>query len=166
MSSSAATAVGFPTTLPDHLAHTTQGDLNLSQLVGQPVLLYFYPKDATPACTTQARDFRDLMPEFAALGVRILGVSRDRMTAHQKFSGNECLPFALISDSDEVLCRLFGVIQDKNMYGKIVQGIVRSSFLFDSQGKLVQQWSKVKAAVHAQEVLAYVRQHLAPASSH
>ncbi|MEY2863184.1 MAG: hypothetical protein RLY58_891 [Pseudomonadota bacterium] len=151
----------IPTTLPNHLVHTTQGDINLSALIGQPVLLYFYPKDATPGCTTQARDFRDLMPEFEQWGLRIFGVSRDSLKSHEKFTANECLPFPLISDSDETLCRLYGVIQDKNMYGKIVQGIVRSSFLYDQHGQLVQQWHKVKAAIHAEEVLGYVRQHLA-----
>ncbi|MEY4516576.1 MAG: hypothetical protein RL180_922 [Pseudomonadota bacterium] len=157
-----STSVVIPATLPHHLVHTTQGDINLSALIGQPVLLYFYPKDATPGCTTQARDFRDLMPEFERHQLTILGVSRDSLKSHEKFTANECLPFPLISDPDETLCRLYGVIQDKNMYGKIVQGIVRSSFLYNSQGQLVQQWHKVKAAIHAEEVLGYVRQHLAP----
>jgi thioredoxin-dependent peroxiredoxin len=148
-----------PQQLPDLAVLTTQGNLNLADLRQQAVLLYFYPKDATPGCTTQARDFRELMPEFTALGVRILGVSRDSMKAHEKFTANECLPFALISDTDETLCRLYDVIQDKNMYGKVVQGIVRSSFLYNAQGELVQQWNKVKPAIHAEELLNYIRQH-------
>ena len=156
----AATTV--PTTaniqkLPELDVHTTQGVFRLSNLVGQPLILYFYPKDSTPGCTTQAQDFRDLMPEFAALGVRILGISRDSMKSHDKFTANECLPFPLASDESEQVCRHYGVIQMKNMYGKMVEGIVRSTFLYNSHGELVEQWHKVKPAGHAQMLLDYVR---------
>lgn len=143
--------------LPELDVHTTQGIFRLSNLVGQPLILYFYPKDSTPGCTTQAQDFRDLMPEFAALGVRILGISRDSMKSHDKFTANECLPFPLASDESEQVCRHYGVIQMKNMYGKMVEGIVRSTFLYNSRGELVEQWHKVKPAGHAQMLLDYVR---------
>lgn len=143
--------------LPELDVHTTQGVFRLSNLVGQPLILYFYPKDSTPGCTTQAQDFRDLMPEFAALGVRILGISRDSMKSHDKFTANECLPFPLASDESEQVCRHYGVIQMKNMYGKMVEGVVRSTFLYNSYGELVEQWHKVKPAGHAQMLLDYVR---------
>ena len=142
--------------LPDLTVKTTQGSVNLASLVGQPLILYFYPKDATPGCTTQARDFRDLMTEFAALGVRILGVSRDSEKSHEKFTANECLPFPLVSDTDETLCRYFDVIKEKNMYGKIVMGIQRSTFLYDQHGKLVESWRKVSPAGHAAMLLRRV----------
>ncbi len=135
--------------LPDLNIETTQGTLNLASLVGQPLILYFYPKDATPGCTTQARDFRDLMTEFDALGVRVIGVSRDTQKSHEKFTANECLPFPLVSDVDERLCGYFDVIKEKNMYGKMVMGIQRSTFLYDRQGLLVESWRKVSAVGHA-----------------
>ncbi|MEC7118932.1 MAG: peroxiredoxin [Pseudomonadota bacterium] len=143
--------------LPDLDVHTTQGVFNLAQLVGQPLILYFYPKDATPGCTTQAQDFRDLLPEFSALGVRILGISRDSMKSHDKFTANECLPFPLASDESEQVCRYYDVIQMKNMYGKMVEGVVRSTFLYNARGELVEQWRKVKPAGHAHMLLEYVR---------
>jgi len=144
-------------TLPNLSVITTQGEVNLATLIGQPVILYFYPKDATPGCTTQARDFRDLMPEFAALGVRIIGISRDTLKAHEKFTANECLPFPLISDPDEILCRYYDVIKEKNMYGKVVLGIQRSTFLYDKHGKLVESWRKVSPAGHAEMLLGKVK---------
>ncbi len=143
--------------LPELDVHTTQGVFRLSHLVGQPLILYFYPKDATPGCTTQAQDFRDLMPEFAALGVRILGISRDSMKSHDKFTANECLPFPLASDESEQVCRHYGVIQLKNMYGKMLEGIVRSTFLYNSHGELAQEWRNVKPAGHAHVLLDYIR---------
>ncbi len=142
--------------LPDLSVETSQGVLNLSSLVGQPLILYFYPKDATPGCTTQARDFRDLMAEFEALGVRIIGVSRDTLKAHEKFTANECLPFPLVSDTSETLCRYYDVIKEKNMYGKIVMGIQRSTFLYDKHGALVESWRKVSPAGHAAMLLKRV----------
>lgn len=149
-------AAGQPndiSTLPDLEVTTTQGVINLTSLVGKPLILYFYPKDATPGCTTQARDFRDLMAEFEALGVRILGVSRDSEKSHEKFTANECLPFPLVSDKDEVLCRYYDVIKEKNMYGKIVMGIQRSTFLYEKHGNLVESWRKVSPAGHAAMLL-------------
>ena len=136
----------------------TTGDVvKLNDYKGKKVVLYFYPKDATPGCTTQARDFRDLMSDFEALGVRIIGVSRDSMKAHEKFTANECLPFPLVSDADETLCRYYDVIKEKNMYGKLVMGIQRSTFLYDKEGKLVESWRKVSPPGHAEMLLARVK---------
>jgi peroxiredoxin Q/BCP len=139
--------------LPNLDVQTTHGPVNLATLTGRPLILYFYPKDATPGCTTQARDFRDLMSEFDALGVRVIGVSRDTLKAHEKFTANECLPFPLITDVDETLCRYYDVIKEKNMYGKLVMGIQRSSFLYDKHGKLVDSWRKVSPPGHAEMLL-------------
>lgn len=146
-------------TLPMLFVNTsTQAQVALADLVaGRAAVIYFYPKDATPACTTQAQDFRDLTPEFEALNCVVIGVSRDSIKSHQKFKANECLPFELISDVDEAVCNTFDVIKLKNMYGKQVMGIERSTFFFDAQGTLQQFWPKVKALSHASAVLAYVK---------
>ncbi|RYY80759.1 MAG: peroxiredoxin [Moraxellaceae bacterium] len=148
----------IPQQLPDLTVMTTQGDINLAVLKGQYTLLYFYPKDLTAGCTTQAQDFRDLLPEFEKLGVTIYGISRDSLKSHDKFTIKESIPFALISDPDEMVCRYFDVIKTKNMYGKQVQGIERSSFLFDQQGQLTQSWRKVRAAGHAAMLLDFIKQ--------
>lgn len=147
-----------PAALPDLTVDSTQGSFNLQTLQGHYTLLYFYPKDSTPGCTTQAQDFRDLLPDFEKLGIKIYGVSRDSLKSHDKFTLKENIPFALISDPNETLCRYFDVIKTKNMYGKHVQGIERSSFLFDQQGQLVQSWRKVKAAGHAAMLLNFIQQ--------
>lgn len=149
--------VTTPESLPDLIVDSTKGSFNLKDLDNAFSILYFYPKDATPGCSTQARDFRDLEPELSKLGAKIYGVSRDSMKSHERFSGNECLPFPLISDPEEVLCRMFDVIKQKNMYGKLVQGIERSTFLFDQSGKLLQSWRKVKAPGHADFVLKHIQ---------
>lgn len=146
--------------LPDLMVDSTQGSFNLQMLQGHYTLLYFYPKDLTAGCTTQAQDFRDLLPEFEKLRVKIYGVSRDSLKSHDKFALKENIPFALISDPNETLCRHFDVIKTKNMYGKQVQGIERSSFLFNQQGQLIQTWRKVKAAGHAALVLNFIQQHI------
>lgn len=146
--------------LPDLTVESTQGSFNLQTLQGHYTLLYFYPKDLTAGCTTQAQDFRDLWPEFERLGVKIYGVSRDSLKSHDKFTLKEHIPFALISDPQETLCRYFDVIKTKNMYGKQVQGIERSSFLFNPQGELIQSWRKVKAAGHAAMLLNVMQQHV------
>lgn len=143
--------------LPDLVVQSSQGSFNLNQLTGQRSLIYFYPKDMTAGCTTQAQDFRDHLAEFAALGVKIYGVSRDSLKSHDKFIAKENLPFILISDTDELMCRQFDVIKTKNMYGKMVQGIERSSFLFDGDGQLIQSWRKVKAAGHAELLLNWLK---------
>ena len=144
--------------LPSLTVDSTQGEINLAELTGHYSLIYFYPKDLTPGCTTQAQDFRDLSTQFEQLNVKIFGVSRDSLKRHEKFISKENIPFALISDTDEAMCRQFDVIKTKNMYGKQVQGIERSSFLFDPQGELIQSWRKVRAAGHAQKVLEYVQE--------
>ena len=145
--------------LPSLLVKATNGKtIDLATLKGKNVLIYFYPKDATPGCTTEAQDFRDLMPEFEQLNCEIFGVSRDSLNSHEKFKANECLPFELLSDVDEALCQAFDVIKMKNMYGKNVMGIERSTFLFNAQGQLQQEWRKVKAQGHAAIVLAALKQ--------
>jgi peroxiredoxin Q/BCP len=122
-------------------------------LKGQLSVLYFYPKDSTPGCTTESQDFSRLHAEFAALGCQIFGVSRDSIKSHENFKAKQSMPFELISDPDEVLCNAFDVMKMKNMYGKQVRGVERSTFLIDQDGKLVAEWRKVKVPGHAEEVL-------------
>lgn len=134
----------------------TTGDgetLALSSLRGSWVVVYFYPKDNTPGCTTEAQNFRDLYPQFAKRGVQILGVSRDSVKSHASFAEKQTLPYPLISDVDESWCKGFDVIHEKMLYGKRHMGIVRSTFLIDREGELVQQWLGVKVPGHAQAVL-------------
>ena len=118
------------------------------------LVLYFYPKDNTPGCTLEAQDFRDRHKAFAKAGVTVIGVSRDSVKSHESFCAKQSLPFTLISDPDEALCQAFGVIKDKNMYGRKVRGIERSTFLFDGKGVLRQQWRGLRVPGHADEVLA------------
>ncbi len=120
---------------------------------GKKWVIYFYPKDDTPGCTTEGMDFRDLYAEFQRLNTEIVGVSRDDLPSHEKFCTKLSLPFALLSDSDETVCRLFDVLKPKNMYGKMVVGIERSTFLFDEQGNLMQEWRGVRSTGHASAVL-------------
>lgn len=124
---------------------------------GRKLVVYFYPKDATPGCTIEAQDFRDLHPQFRRAGVDVVGVSRDSVASHEKFCAKQNLPFKLISDADETLCRAFDVIHEKNMYGKKMLGIVRSTFLFDETGALRREWRGVKVKGHAEEVLEAAR---------
>jgi peroxiredoxin Q/BCP len=135
-------------------AATTSAALNSKDLAGSPYVLYFYPKDDTPGCTLEGQDFRDQQAAFARLNVRVIGVSRDNLASHAKFRQKYGLPFDLISDADEELCRRFDVIRDKNMYGKKVRGIERSTFLIDGDGVLRREWRKVKVDGHVAEVLA------------
>ena len=144
-------AIGL--TVPDFTAAATGENFTLSKVRGKPVVIYFYPKDSTPGCTTEAMQFRDLHNEFAKAGAAIFGVSRDSLKSHENFKAKLGLPFELISDGDESVCRLFDVIKTKNMYGKQVLGIERSTFLIDKNGRLAQEWRKVKADGHADEVL-------------
>lgn len=129
----------------------------LSDQQGKITILYFYPKDSTPGCTTEAQQFRDLHPEFSAVGCVIAGVSRDSLRSHDNFKTKQGLPFDLLSDADETLCGQFSVIKDKKMYGKPVRGIERSTFVIDRSGVLRREWRGVKAEGHAQEVLDFVR---------
>lgn len=139
------------------LPATGEQTLGLGDFVGKRVVLYFYPKDATPGCTSEGRDFAAQMANFEAANAVVLGVSRDSVQSHEKFREKEGLPFDLLSDADELLCAAFDVIRMKNMYGKQVRGIERSTFLIDEKGLLRQQWRKVKVPGHVADVLAAVR---------
>jgi peroxiredoxin Q/BCP len=143
--------------VPDFTAAATGGAFALSAHKGHPVVLYFYPKDNTPGCTIEGTDFRDLHKQFAKLGAVVAGVSRDSLKSHENFKAKFEFPFDLISDADEKLCAQFGVIKMKNMYGKKVRGIERSTFLIDGKGQLAREWRGVKVAGHAEEVLAAVK---------
>ncbi len=140
--------------VPAFKAASTGGDLSLSQFKGSQVVLYFYPKDNTPGCTTETADFRDHYKHFKAANTLVLGVSRDSIKSHENFKKKLELPFELISDAEEALCLAFDVMKMKNMYGKQVRGIERSTFLIDADGKLKQEWRGVKVANHVAEVLA------------
>jgi len=126
---------------------------SLGALAGQWLVLYFYPKDSTPGCTTEGIDFNALLPEFTRLDARVLGVSRDSVKSHDNFCAKQGFAFPLISDGDEALCTAFDVIKLKNMYGKQVRGIERSTFLISPDSRIVQAWRKVKVAGHADTVL-------------
>ncbi|MCP5268704.1 MAG: peroxiredoxin [Zoogloeaceae bacterium] len=139
------------------LPATGRTDFSLTNLRGTPLVLYFYPKDSTPGCTTEAQQFRDLYPDFQALKCTVLGVSRDSIRSHENFKAKHSLPFELLSDTDEMLCTRFAVIKMKKLYGKEVRGIERSTFVIDSEGVLRKEWRGVKVPGHAQEVLDYVR---------
>ena len=129
----------------------------LDALKGKHVVLYFYPKDSTPGCTTEAQQFRDLYAEFLAAGCSVLGVSRDSLRSHENFKAKLEMPFELISDADEAVCNIFDTIKMKKMYGKDVRGIERSTFLIDSKGVLRKEWRGVKVPNHVDDVLAAVR---------
>ena len=143
--------------VPDFTAEATGGPFTLSEYRGSPVVLYFYPKDNTPGCTTEGTNFRDLHDRFAKAGAVVAGISRDSIRSHQNFAEKLGFPFALISDADEKLCQAFGVIKMKNMYGKQVRGIERSTFLIGADGKLAREWRGVKVPGHAHEVLDAVQ---------
>ena len=138
-------------------AATSDQTIHLKALRGQNVVIYFYPKDSTPGCTTEGQDFRDLHATFKRRKTVILGVSRDSIASHEKFKEKQQFPFELISDPDEALCRKFDVIQEKNLYGRKFMGVERSTFLIDAAGKLRQEWRKVKVKNHAAEVLDAVK---------
>ena len=140
--------------VPDFaIAATGAKTFRLSEQRGKHVVLYFYPKDSTPGCTAEGQQFRDLHDQFVAAGAIVVGVSRDSLKSHENFKAKMNFPFDLLSDGDEALCTLFGVIKMKNMYGKQVRGIERSTFLFDSSGKLVKEWRGLKVPGHVTEVL-------------
>ncbi|MEO0574190.1 MAG: peroxiredoxin [Pseudomonadota bacterium] len=134
-------------------AATSDQQIHLKSLRGKQVVLYFYPKDATPGCTNESIDFTNLHSKFKRANTLIFGISRDSLTSHEKFKAKHDMPFELISDADEALCRYFDVIKEKNMYGKKVMGIERSTFLIGADGKLAHEWRKVKVAGHADAVL-------------
>ncbi|WP_455198952.1 thioredoxin-dependent thiol peroxidase [Kaarinaea lacus] len=137
-----------------NLPATGDKNIKLADLKGKKVIIYFYPKDSTPGCTTEGQDFRDNHGKFKRAKAIVLGVSRDSIKSHENFRDKQNFPFDLVSDKDEVLCKMFDVIKEKNMYGKKVMGIERSTFLLDEKGVLRQEWRKVKVAGHVEEVLA------------
>jgi peroxiredoxin Q/BCP len=141
----------------DFTAPATGGDFTLSAHKGKTVVLYFYPKDNTPGCTTEGAEFRDAIRQFTKAGAVIAGISRDTLASHEKFKSKMEFPFELISDADEALCKQFDVIKMKNMYGKKVRGIERSTFVIDGAGKLVKEWRRVKVDGHVAEVLEAVK---------
>ncbi len=134
--------------------HTT-----LADYPGQWLVLYFYPKDSTPGCTTEGLEFNALLPAFAAEGATVLGVSRDSLRSHDNFCAKQGFDFALVSDTDEALCRAFDVIRMKNMYGRQVLGVERSTFLISPDSRIVQAWRKVKVAGHAEAVFQALKAH-------
>ena len=139
------------------LPATGGGSFTLSDHAGSPVVLYFYPKDNTPGCTTETAAFRDLHARFAKAGAVIAGISRDSLKSHENFAAKLELPFRLLADPDEVVCRQFDVMKMKNMYGKQVRGIERSTFVVAADGTLAREWRGVKVPGHAEEVLRFVK---------
>ena len=146
------------TQLPDFSLPATGGQtFSLAAQAGKVVVIYFYPKDSTPGCTTEGQQFRDLYAQFQAANAAILGVSRDSLKSHENFKAKQSFTFELGSDGDEAVCNLFGVIKQKMMYGKQCRGIERSSFVIDRSGVLRREWRGVKVPGHAQEVLDFVQ---------
>lgn len=138
-------------------AMTGERSFQVSDYKGKTLVLYFYPKDSTPGCTTEAMHFRDLHPQFQQANAEIFGVSRDSLRSHENFKAKLDMPFELISDPDETLCLMFNVMKMKNMYGKQVRGVERSTFVIDGTGKLVKEWRGVKVPGHVDEVLEFVK---------
>ena len=141
----------------DFTLPSTGGSFKLSDQRGKKLVVYFYPKDNTPGCTVEGADFRDRHKEFARAGAAVVGVSRDSLKSHEGFKAKMKFPFELLSDAEEELCAQFGVIKMKNMYGKKVRGIERSTFVIDGEGKLAREWRGVKVPGHVEEVLNFVK---------
>lgn len=137
---------------------TNEVQADLASYLGKWLILYFYPKDSTPGCTTEGQEFRDAYPQIQALNAEIFGISRDSLKSHEKFKCNQQFPFELISDTDEVLCQQFDVIKMKSMYGKQVRGIERSTFIIDPQGILKYEWRKVSVKGHVAAVLMKLKE--------
>jgi peroxiredoxin Q/BCP len=129
------------------------GTWSLKGAAGKKLVIYFYPRDMTSGCTRESQDFRDLYGAFRKAGAQVVGVSRDSVASHDKFAQRESLPFALLADTDEKVCKLFDVIKEKTLYGRKYLGVERSTFLLDGTGRVRQEWRKVKVAGHAEEVL-------------
>jgi peroxiredoxin Q/BCP len=138
-------------------AATGDKTIRLKELRGKNVVIYFYPKDSTPGCTTEGRDFSDLHAKFKRQNTVLFGVSRDSIASHEKFKDKQGFKFDLLSDPDEVLCTQFNVIHEKTLYGRKFMGVVRSTFLIDADGKLRQEWRTIKVKGHAEEVLTAVK---------
>lgn len=152
------TGVAVGSTIPNFKVKTSaNSEFQFSSLAGKKVVLYFYPKDDTPGCTLEGNDFNRLLPEFTALNTVVYGVSRDTVDSHCKFIDKYGFKFELLSDDQEIMCKIFDVIKEKNMYGKMVMGIVRSTFIIDESQKLIAEYRGVKADGHAQEVLNYIK---------
>jgi peroxiredoxin Q/BCP len=146
-----------PARLPNFsAAMTSDKTFTLADYKNKTVVLYFYPKDNTPGCTAESMEFRDLYPQFQAANAEVFGISRDSLRSHENFKAKLDLPFELISDPDEALCTLFNVMKMKNMYGKKVRGIERSTFIIDEHGKIVKEWRGVKVPGHVEEVLNWI----------
>ena len=139
------------------LPATGDKNVSLDDFKGANLVIYFYPKDSTPGCTLEGQDFRDNYAGFKKSGTTVLGVSRDSLKAHENFKARQGFPFDLLSDAEEKLCRQFDVIHEKNMYGRKIMGIVRSTFLIDGDGVLQNQWRKVRVKGHVEEVLQAAR---------
>jgi len=139
------------------LPTTGGGTWSLKDAAGRKLVIYFYPRDLTSGCTREAQDFRDLYAAFGKAGVEVVGVSRDSVASHDKFAAKETLPFPLLADTDERLCRLFDVIKPKTLYGRKYLGVERSTFLLDGSGRLRREWRKVKVPGHAEAVLEAAR---------
>ena len=151
-----STLVGLK--VPDfEIASTGNRTFKLSAELGSPLVLYFYPKDNTPGCTTEGQEFRDLHGEFVRRNCAVYGVSRDSMKSHEGFKSKMSFPFELLSDPDEKICTLFGVMNMKNMYGKKVWGVVRSTYLIDPEGVVRREWRGLRVPGHAREVLEFVK---------
>ena len=149
-----STSIKTGARVPDFSALATGGEpWRLKDAAGKKLVLYFYPKDMTSGCTRESQDFRDLAPAVRKAGALIVGVSRDSIASHGKFTEKEKLPFPLLSDTDEKLCKLFDVIKEKSLYGRKYMGIERSTFLLDGKGVLRHEWRRVKVPGHAEEVL-------------
>lgn len=144
--------------LPDFSAPMTSGKtFQLSDYKGKNLILYFYPKDNTPGCTREGIRFRELYPQLQRAGAEVVGVSRDSLRSHESFKAKLAMPFELVSDPEEQVCRTFGVMKMKTMYGRQVRGIERSTFVIDGSGRLVKEWRGVKVPDHVDEVLEYVK---------
>jgi peroxiredoxin Q/BCP len=144
--------------VPDFaLPSTGNKTFRLSAALGGPLVLYFYPKDDTPGCTSEGQQFRDLHAGFRGLGCSLYGISRDGMASHERFKSRMSFPFDLLSDEDETVCSMFGVMKVKNMYGKKVRGVERSTFVIDAGGVVRREWRGVKVPGHAEEVLEFVK---------
>jgi peroxiredoxin Q/BCP len=144
--------------VPDFtLPATSNQTFVLSSVRGNPLVIFFYPKDNTPGCTTEVQQFRDLYADFKKSGCEVVGISRDSIKSHENFKAKFTLPFELLSDADETVCNIFGVMKQKMMYGKQVRGIERSTFVVDSKGTICKEWRGLKADGHAQEVLSFVQ---------
>lgn len=140
-------------TIPSFSQAASSGTITQDNFLGKWTVLYFYPKDNTPGCTLESQDFRDHMNALSEIGVQVFGLSRDNLKSHQKFIDQEQLPFPLIADENELICSLFDVVKDKNMYGKKVRGIQRSTFIFNPKGQLAHEWRNVKVPGHVEEVI-------------